>query len=98
MPSTRPTQTASGADRPRLAPHVRLTFDRTRDRHVLLTPESVTVLNGTAAAVLGLCDGERTVTDIVAALHGRYDRVNGDEVRLLLDRLATRRCVELRRG
>jgi len=65
---------------------------------VLLTPESVTVLNGTAAAVLGLCDGERTVTDIVAVLHGRYDRVDGDEVRLLLDRLAARHCVELRRG
>src|SRR3954447_972889 len=98
MPSTGPTQTASGADRPRLAAHVRLTFDPARDRHVLLTPESVTVLNGTAAAVLGLCDGEGTVTDIVAALRGRYDRVDDDQVRLLLDRLAARRCVELRRG
>jgi pyrroloquinoline quinone biosynthesis protein D len=98
MPSTGPTQTASGADRPRLAPHVRLAFDPARERHVLLTPESVTVLNGTAAAVLGLCDGERTVADVVAALRGRYDRVDGDEVRLLLDRLAARRWVELRRG
>jgi pyrroloquinoline quinone biosynthesis protein D len=98
MPSTGLTQTASGADRPRLAPHVRLTFDPARERHVLLTPESVTVLNGTAAAVLGLCDGERTVTDIVAVLRERYDRVDGDEVRLLLDRLAARHCVELRRG
>ena len=98
MPSTGPTQTASGADRPRLAPHVRLAFDPARDRHVLLTPESVTVLNGTAAAVLGLCDGERTVADIVAALRRRYDRVDGDEVRRLLDRLAARHRVELRRG
>ncbi len=98
MPSTGPTQTVSGADRPRLAPHVRLTFDPARERHVLLTPEAVTVLNGTAAAVLGLCDGERTVADIVAALHGRYDRVDGDEVLLLLDRLAARHRVEVRRG
>jgi pyrroloquinoline quinone biosynthesis protein D len=98
MPSTGPTQTASGADRPRLAPHVRLTFDPARERHVLLTPESVTVLNGTAAAVLRLCDGERTVADVVAALHGYYDRVDGDEVRLFLDRLAARHCVEVRRG
>ena len=98
MPSTGLTQTASGADRPRLAPHVRLIFDPTRERHVLLTPESVTVLNGTAAAVLGLCDGERTVTDVVAALHGRYDRVDGEEVQLFLDRLASRHCMELRRG
>ena len=98
MPSTGPMQTASGADRPRLAPHVRLTFDPTRERHVLLTPESVTVLNGTAAAVLRLCDGERTVADVVAALHGRYNRVDDEEVRLFLDRLASRHCMELRRG
>jgi pyrroloquinoline quinone biosynthesis protein D len=98
MPSTGPMQTASGADRPRLTPHVRLTFDPARERHVLLTPESVTVLNGTAAAVLRLCDGERTVADVVAALHGRYDRVDGEEVRLFLDRLASRHCVELCRG
>jgi len=65
---------------------------------VLLTPESVTVLNATAAAVLGLCDGERTVSDVVTALEGRYDRVDGAEVRVLLDRLAARRWLELRRG
>lgn len=98
MPSTGPVQTVSDADRPRLAPHVRLTFDPARERHVLLTPESVTVLNATAAAVVGLCDGERTVADIVTALRERYARVDGDEVRHLLDRLAARHRVELRRG
>ena len=85
------------AGRPRLAPHVRLTFDRARDRHVLLTPEAVTVLNGTGAAILGLCDGHRTVAEIVAELRGRYDRVDDGEVRLFLDRLAARRCVEAAR-
>ncbi len=95
MPSITPTPMTSGPDRPRLAPHVRLTFDPARERHVLLTPESVTVLNGTGAVILGLCDGSRTVADIVAELHGRYDRVDADEVRLFLDRLAARRCLEL---
>jgi pyrroloquinoline quinone biosynthesis protein D len=98
MPSTGPTQIASGSDRPRLAPHVRLTFDSARERHVLLTPEAVTVLNGTGAAVLGLCDGTRTVAEIVAELHARYERVDDDEVRVFLDRLAARRCVEVSRG
>jgi pyrroloquinoline quinone biosynthesis protein D len=84
----------SDADRPRLARHVRLTFDPARSQHVLLTPEAVTVLNGTAAAVLGLCDGQRTVAEIIAELRGPYRRVNGEEVRLFLDRLAARRCVE----
>jgi pyrroloquinoline quinone biosynthesis protein D len=98
MRSTEPVQTGSGADRPRLAPHARLTFDPARERHVLLTPEAVTVLNGTGAAILGLCDGQRTMAEIVAALRGRYDHVDDDEVRLFLTRLAAKRCVEVRRG
>ena len=98
MPSTGPTQTISGSDRPRLAPHVRLAFDRARDRYVLLTPEVVSVLNGTGAAVLLLCDGERTVADILAELRGRYDRVADDEVRLFLSGLLAKRCVEVSHG
>ena len=98
MPSTGPTQTASGADRPRLAPHVRLTFDVARERHVLLTPEAVSVLNGTGAAILWLCDGTRTVAEIVTELRDRYDHVDAEEVRSFLDRLTARHCVELHRG
>ena len=79
--------------RPRLAPHVRLTYDRARGRHVLLTPETVTVLNGTGASILGLCDGRRTVADIVAELRGQYDRVDEGEIGMFLDRLAERRVV-----
>ena len=95
MRSTAPVQTVSGADRPRLARHVRLRFDLARRRHVLLTPEAVTVLNGTGAAVLELCDGQRTVTEIVAELRGRYASVDDGEVRLFVDRLAARRCLEI---
>ncbi len=95
MRSTVPVPTASGPDRPRLARHVRLRFDPARGQHVLLTPEAVTVLNGTGAAVLELCDGQRTVTEIVAELRGRYASVEDDEVRLFLDRLAARRCLEI---
>jgi len=89
---------ASGAGRPRLAPHVRLSYDQARQRYVLLTPETVTLLNGTGAAILELCDGERTVADIQAELQGRYDRVVGDEVRAFLSGLIARRCVELSHG
>ena len=86
------------ASRPRLAPHVRLTFDPARQRHVLLTPEAVTVLNGTGATILGLCDGQRTVADIVAELHGQYDQVAENEVRDFLDRLVASRYVQVRHG
>ena len=99
MPSTTPTQkTASGTDRPRLAAHVRLTYDPAREQHVLLSPEAVAVLNGTGAAVLELCDGRRTVTEIVAELRGRYAHVDDDEVRGFLVRLVAKRCVEISDG
>lgn len=90
--------TVSDVDRPRLARHVRLTFDPARERHVLLAPEAVSVLNGTGATVLDLCDGQRTVAEIMTELHGRYDVVVDEEVRGFLARLAARRCVEISHG
>lgn len=94
----RPPGQPRPASRPRLAPHVRLKFDSARQQHVLLTPEAVTLLNDTAAAILELCDGERTVTEILTELHGRYDHVADDEVRLFLAGLLARRRVEVSRG
>jgi pyrroloquinoline quinone biosynthesis protein D len=98
MPSTEPMQNSariSPASRPELARRVRLSFDSTRDRHVLLGPESVVVLNRTGADILALCDGQRTVGEIVAELRERYDRVVDDEVRHFLARLVAKRCVEV---
>jgi len=90
--------TVSGMDKPRLARHVRLTFNRARQHHVLLHPETVVVLNGSGADILGLCDGRRTVAEIVAELGTRYGEVHDDEVRRFLARLVARRCVELGDG
>jgi pyrroloquinoline quinone biosynthesis protein D len=98
MPSTRRTPIAHDTDRPRLAPHVRLTFDPARERHVLLSPETVVVLNATGATVLDLCDGERTVAEILAELRGRYEHVVDDEVLRFIDRLVARRCVVIQHG
>jgi pyrroloquinoline quinone biosynthesis protein D len=95
MPSTR---LIDSADRPLLAPHVRLTFDPARERHVLLSPETVVVLNATGSDVLELCDGERTVGEIVTELGARYSRVVDEDVRNFLGRLVERRCVEVDRG
>jgi pyrroloquinoline quinone biosynthesis protein D len=85
-------------DHPRLARHVRLSFDRARQRHVLLLPETVVVLNGSGADILELCDGRRTVAEVVAELAVRYGSVPDDEVRRFLTRLVARRCVELTDG
>ena len=90
--------TIADADRPRLAPHVRLTFDPARERHVLLAPEAVSVLNGTGATILELCDGRHTVAEIVAELSGRYAGVDGAEVRLFLARLVGKRSLVVDHG
>ncbi|WP_244173739.1 pyrroloquinoline quinone biosynthesis peptide chaperone PqqD [Streptomyces recifensis] len=81
-----------------MAAHVRLTFSRTRQRKVLLHPETVVVLNGSGAAILELCDGRHTVTEIVAELGARYETVPDVEVRQFLARLVARRWVELTDG
>jgi pyrroloquinoline quinone biosynthesis protein D len=94
MTAVEPVRLSDG-DRPRLARHVRLSFCRTRQRHILQLPETVVVLQGTGADVLGLCDGQRTVAEIVAELGTRYGSVPDDEVRRFLGRLAARRCLEL---
>ncbi|MGV9249925.1 pyrroloquinoline quinone biosynthesis peptide chaperone PqqD [Streptomyces sp. NPDC003697] len=95
---TRPGVEVSGSGRPRLARHVRLTFCRTRQRRILLHPETVVVLNDTGAAVLELCDGRHTVAEIVTELGARYRTVPEDEVRQFLSRLVARRWVELDDG
>jgi pyrroloquinoline quinone biosynthesis protein D len=89
------TVTAPMTGRPRLGRGVRMRFDRARDQHVLVLPETVVVLNATGAAILELCDGQRTVADIVAALRERYGEVPDEQVLGYLGKLAERRHVEI---
>jgi pyrroloquinoline quinone biosynthesis protein D len=71
--------------RPRLATGARLRYDEARAEHMLLVPEGVVRLNPTAAEVLELCDGERSLDEIVGALSARYDGADlGDDVRGLV--------------
>ena len=53
---------------PRFARGARLARDRVRGVDLLLVPERVIRLNRTASAVLGMCDGTRTVDGIAEAL------------------------------
>jgi pyrroloquinoline quinone biosynthesis protein D len=85
----------SYTNRPHLARQARMEWDPARKQQVLLAPEGVLVLNQTGATILSLCDGKRTVVEIVEELRGKYDRVDGDEVRNFLARLVAKRLVEL---
>ena len=80
--------------RPRLATGARLRYDQVREEHLLLIPEGVVKLNPTAFEVLGLCDGERSVDDIVAALSARYDGADlRDDVQELIDAMTQKGLV-----
>jgi len=77
--------------RPRLRTGARLQYDEVREQHMLLVPEGAVRLNRTAAEVLELCDGERSLDEIVSALSARYDGADlGDDVRGLLDAMSRR--------
>ena len=77
--------------RPRLAIGARLQYDDVRDEHVVLVPEGVVRLNPSAAEVLELCDGERSVDEIVGVLTARYEDADlGEDVRELVDGMAAR--------
>ncbi|HXO07235.1 MAG TPA: pyrroloquinoline quinone biosynthesis peptide chaperone PqqD [Solirubrobacteraceae bacterium] len=80
--------------RPRLATGARLWYDDVREERVLLVPEGVVRLNATAVEVLELCDGERSLDDIVGALAVRYDGADlGEDVRELVDAMAQKGLV-----
>ena len=80
--------------RPRVRRGVRLSHDAVRNTPVILHPEGVLIPNATATAVLELCDGERSLTEITRLLNDRYSAVKPEQIRALLDRLAEKQVVE----
>jgi pyrroloquinoline quinone biosynthesis protein D len=80
--------------RPRLVTGARLRYDEVREEHLLLIPEGAVRLNPTAAEVLELCDGERSLDDIVGALSARYEGADvRDDVLELVDAMAQKGLV-----
>ena len=62
----------SEASRPLLPRHARLKFDETRQRWVILAPERVLAPDEIAVEVLKLCDGVRSVAEMVDQLAEKY--------------------------
>jgi len=57
---------------PALSTGLRFQWEPAQDSHVLLYPEGMVKLNGSAAAIMELVDGERSAAAIVAELERRY--------------------------
>ena len=64
--------TVSETSRPILARHAKLKFDETRQVWVILAPERVLAPDEIAVEVLQLCDGVRSVSEMVDQLAEKY--------------------------
>ncbi len=61
------------ASRPRIGAGFRLQWEPAQDCHVLLYPEGMVKLNGSAGEIMKRCDGQRSIGEIVADLEAAFD-------------------------
>lgn len=54
--------------KPKLAAKAKLRLDQKTGKYILLYPEKGLLLNPTGSAILKLCDGEKSLGEIIAAL------------------------------
>ena len=57
---------------PRIAAGFRLQWEPAQDCHVLLYPEGMVKLNGSAGEIMKRCDGQRDLAAIVAELEAAF--------------------------
>ena len=75
---------------PRLHPHLRFQWEPAQEAYVLLYPEGMVKLNGSAGEILAVCDGERSVAEIIRALTEKFPEVPDIETDII-DFLVTAR-------
>ena len=70
------------AIRPRVGSGFRLQWEPAQNAHVLLYPEGMVKLNGSAGEIMKRCDGQRSVAEIVADLEQAFNAqgLEGDVV------------------
>ena len=67
-------------DRPiAIAPGFRFQWEEAQDAHVLLYPEGMIRLSESAGAILGRCDGERTLDGVLESLHEAFPGADLDD-------------------
>ena len=75
--------------RPVLPRHAKLRFDETRQRWVILAPERVLAPDEIAVEILQLCDGARSVAQMIDLLAAKYtaerEAIGADVIAMLQD-------------
>ncbi len=59
--------------RPAIGQGFRLQWEPAQNAHVLLYPEGMVKLNSSAGQIMSRCDGQRTITEIVADLERAFN-------------------------
>jgi pyrroloquinoline quinone biosynthesis protein D len=57
---------------PALAPPFRFQWEEAQDCYVILYPEGMVKLSGSAGEIMKRCDGEKTVSEIIDELKAQY--------------------------
>jgi len=76
----------------------RFQYEPAQKGHVLLYPEGMIKLNGSAAAIGGLIDGQATVAAIIATLQAQFPDANelADDVEQFMEVARAQHWIELR--
>lgn len=83
-------------ERLRLRKPARLKYDQARQTDLLLLPERVISLNPTAGAILWLCDGERSIAQMIEELENKYNQKQlQDDILEFLSQALDRGWVEI---
>lgn len=85
----------SYTDIPVLSPKTRIKWDHIRQKHMLLFPEGLLVLNQTAQEIITMCNGKHQVLDIVKLLSDKYQLYVETDVLDMLNRLVEKRLLLL---
>jgi len=79
---------------PRIGRGFRLQWEPAQSAHVLLYPEGMVQLNGSAGEILSRCDGQATLAQIVATLEREFETQGLEsDVRAFLDIATAQRWV-----
>ena len=100
MSATAAARSLAANDYPCLAAGVRIQRDHITGKSVLLFPNGMVILNTPGLAILNLCDGQHTFTEILDELGAQCSLPNEemrDDVGCYLHRLHERRLLVLRR-
>jgi pyrroloquinoline quinone biosynthesis protein D len=66
-------ESISSAARPAIERGFRLQWEAAQDAHVLLYPEGMIKLNGSAGEIMKRCNGEASIADITADLERTFE-------------------------